>query len=386
MCGDYCNLAGTIFVKGGLEWSDDLLYSFTDEYKDITKKLVREMTNIFDQVYFGSAFEFATVEAYSRRDKLVLVDVYVQFSDIIFNITTKDVKESFEERLKAEEGKKMMGMFEIDMVWTYFMVVDTTIPLASMTSDIQGVLLPDWALLVAVVGVISTFIVAFLGVIIGLSRYRHNQVLKKRVLNPKTLQQFKGQKHFDEVHVDAITAYANDKRDMWTLQKVNQDKRSKSSLVKKFGYSDSGRGSNSTTGSYSYFPSQSRKSVGKGGKGFYEKFPSVGKRSKPQANPNDSNAELLGGLDNTGFDSSGEIIENKVPADQDTSYENEEEDYEVRLTGNSNAVYMSKNLVDDESRNVSRANLLHSLGEQGMDFGDSDSSLDAVSDGPSEKF
>ena len=124
-----------------------------------------------------------------------------------------------------------------------------------------------------------------------------------------------------------MTAYAQDKRDMWTLQKVNQEKRrSKTSLGKKLGYADSGRGSSSTRGSEKYLPTQF-------GKGFYERFPSLGKGSSSGNNPNDSNAELLEGFDNSGFNSSGEIL------DRDTSYENEEDDYEVRLSARGKAEY-----------------------------------------------
>merc|ERR1719318_1952643 len=53
VCGDFCNLAGTIFIKSGLEWSEELLYPSTEEYKDATKKVVREMTSVFGNVYFG---------------------------------------------------------------------------------------------------------------------------------------------------------------------------------------------------------------------------------------------------------------------------------------------------------------------------------------------
>ena len=143
-------------------------------------------------------------------------------------------------------------------------------------------------------------------------------------------------------------------------------------------YADSGRGSSSTRGS--------GKPFGNGGKGtFYERFPSLGKGSSSANNPNDSNAELLEGFDNSGFNSSGEILDREV-ADRDTSYENEDDDYEGRLSARGNAEYRRSDDVNTEQRNISRANLLHSLGEQGMTFGDSDSSLDAVSDGPSERL
>lgn len=296
---------------------------------------------------------------------------YIQFSGIVFNVTTTDVKESLEELLVVKDDMLMMGKFEIDLNSTYFLVVDTSIPIETITFDEYKAQVPDWAWLVIVGGIVSTLIIGFFGVIMGVQRFRHSQIVNKKVLNPKTLQAFRG-RHFDTVQVDHGTAYANDKRDMWTLQKVQQAeaKKTKTSQNRKSSYADSGRGSGMSGVS----------SFGKGRNVFSERFPSLGKGSTTKHN--DSNAELLGAFDNTGFDESGEVLENEV-TDRDTSYENEEEENEGRVSSNTGE---SRNGFARVSGNVSRANLLQNLEEEGMTYDASDSSLDSVSDGPSERF
>merc|ERR1719233_2699766 len=320
VCGIFCNLAGTLYIRSGLQWIDELAFSFTEGYKKETKHIVREVSRIFDHVYFGNSFEFAAVEAYSRRDGMVLVDIYVQFSDIIFQITTKDVKEAFVDRLVQDDNKNMMGVYEMDITWTYFSVIDTTVPEASITgtNDAMGIFLPEWSLLAIVVGAISLFVIGFLGVIVCVNRHRNNQLLKKHVLNPRTLELFKSKRHFYTVAVDDATAYANDKRDMWTLQKANQHKRSKTSLSTRASYVDSGHGSGS--GIYSFIPAHIRESFGKSGRKLYEKFPHNRIRSSSVRNHNESGAGLLGGFDNTRLNSSGVVPENIV----DTSFGEEQ--------------------------------------------------------------
>eukprot|EP00092_Neocalanus_flemingeri_P041705 GFUD01045424.1.p1 GENE.GFUD01045424.1~~GFUD01045424.1.p1 ORF type:complete len:925 (-),score=213.08 GFUD01045424.1:155-2629(-) len=382
VCGEFCSLAGTIVIKSGLDWSEELLNTFTDVYKDVSDEVVREMSKVFEHVYYGSAFEFASIDAYSKEEENVLVDFYLQFSGIVFKITTKDVKESFEELLEVHDNKLMMGKYEIDLNSSYFLVVDSSVPMETITYERYGVILPDWAWLVVVGGIFSTLIIGVLGVLMGIQKYRDNQIVRTRVLNPKTLKAFKGQQHFDTVEVDNVVAYANDKRDMWTLQKVHQAEAKKSKIKSYYADShSSGRGSVMSGTSKNF--SSKVSSFGKSGKLFTDRFPSLGKgSSKASANPNESNAELLGGLDSTDFDESREILEKDI-ADRSTSYENDKEDYEGGV--GSNYMFEDRDNFGD-CGNFSRTNLLESLGDEGMPFDDSESSLDAVSDGPSERF
>ena len=145
----------------------------------------------------------------------------MQFSgSIINNIATDGLKSSFENNLEEENDKLKFGRFLIDIDASNFHVADTSVPVDMFISEAPDTVLPDWAWLVIVGGLISTFIIVFFGVVMGVQKYRQNQVVKRRVLNPRTLNAFKGQMHFDTVAVDHATAYASDRRDMWTVQKA----------------------------------------------------------------------------------------------------------------------------------------------------------------------
>jgi len=302
VCGTFCSLAGTIVIEAGLEWSEELLHSFTEMYKDATSEIVGEMSKVFENAFYGRAFEFISVEAYSEHEENVLVDFYAQFSGQVFNNkTTTDLKNTLEENLIVENDKLKMGKFVIDLNATSFVVVDTTIPLEMIGLEIADEILPDWAWLVVVGGMISTFIIAFFGVIMGVQKYKHNQVVKTKVLNPKTLDAFRGQMHFATVSVGHGTAYANDKRDMWTLQKAQQAELDKANR-----------------------------------KNFYRSIVSQ----------NDSNAELLGGFDDTAHDESGGVLDN----------ETEEGEHEAKVPG-------SEVFSRNSNLRVSRGDLLDRLGE-----------------------
>jgi len=134
-----------------------------------------------------------------------------------------------------EEKLKLWSTKEIDFNSTHYKVEDlyvnsthTIVKVTVMTrvgyveKVVVPTYLPDWAWLMVIVGGISSLIFVSIGVIMGVQNYRRDQVLQSKVLNPKTLQQFRGQKHFAEVEVDNFVAYTSDKRDMWTIQKTLQ--------------------------------------------------------------------------------------------------------------------------------------------------------------------
>ena len=64
--------------KSGIAWSEEFLHPFTDSYEKLSKQIVNKLTSIFDDVYFGGAFEFAKVEAFSQQNGIVMVDFYLQ--------------------------------------------------------------------------------------------------------------------------------------------------------------------------------------------------------------------------------------------------------------------------------------------------------------------
>jgi len=51
---------------------------------------------------------------------------------------------------------------------------------------------------------------------------QHSRVVARNLLNPQTLKAFKKEHHFETMEVDSQTAYQQDKRDIWTLNRMLQ--------------------------------------------------------------------------------------------------------------------------------------------------------------------
>jgi len=238
MCRAFCNLAGRIVIKSGLFWTQELLHGFTEVYKDVTEVVVTTLSEIFEKVY-GNAFEFVTVEAYSQEDENIVVHFYVQFNGhTINNISTAALKATLEEELCKDGDDYKIEEFVIDMDDSYFQVVDTSSPTEiSRLGERPGVyILPDWAWVALLGGTVSLIIIAMFGGVACVQVYRRNQVLKRRVLNPKTLETFRGENHFARENVRSV-----DRRDMWALQRAHQAElcRSKPELARLDSHDDS---------------------------------------------------------------------------------------------------------------------------------------------------
>ena len=187
----------------GLDWREELLHDFTDEFRENKKNLERLMTEKFSQVYFGNALEFCSVDAFSRLDDAVVAEFYLQFSGIVFNVTSADVTRSWVELLDVEDGEYKLGRYVVDVNTTRFQVVDTEIlnDAENLVFAKYGVELPDWAWLVVMAGIVSTFIVALLGVVFGVQKYRLSRRVNKRVLNAKTLEALRNNNSFDMLEI-----------------------------------------------------------------------------------------------------------------------------------------------------------------------------------------
>ena len=203
ICGQFCGLSGSLRILSGLDWREELLHDFTDEFRENKKNLERLMTEKFSQVYFGNALEFCSVDAFSRLDDAVVAEFYLQFSGIVFNVTSADVTRSWVELLDVEDGQYKLGRYVVDVNTTRFQVVDTEIlnDAENLVFAKYGVELPDWAWLVVMAGIVSTFIVALLGVVFGVQKYRLSRRVNKRVLNAKTLEALRNNNSFDMLEI-----------------------------------------------------------------------------------------------------------------------------------------------------------------------------------------
>jgi len=364
-------LYANIFISSGLDWTEELRYQSTDTFRRHKKQVDQECSSVFRQVYFGSAFEFCSVEAFSQPSSGpgVVVDVNLQFSGIIFNVTSKDMHQSFVEYLKNVDGHSMMGDYEVNTNACYFLVVDTEIinEADNLVFTKYGVELPDWAWLVIIGGVISVLLIGCLWISISVSRTRHNAAVMRRVIHAKSLGDLRrrSSRVFDKVETDASIVYEKDKRDMWTLQRaLAQESKEKHAMILS-SKSDSGRGS-----------------WGSGPFRVFDRFPSLRgaalpRRPKPHyqnqapldlgISVNDSHAGLLGGMDNTGFNSTGfdNIGFEEGDVDFDTSYENDDTDNRDDLLDDP-IDDREDILVNNEEANpnISRDFLLKSFGEE----------------------
>ena len=221
VCGQFCGLTGALRILSGLDWREELLHDFTEEFRENKRNLERLMTEKFSQVYFGNALEFCSVDAFSRLGDTVVAEFYLQFSGIVFNVTSADVNSSWVDLLDVEDGQVKLGKFVIDVNNSHFQVVDTEIlnEADNLVFAKYGVELPDWAWLVCrtqslrrinliflhlqvvMAGIVSTFIVALLGVVFGVQKYRMGKKVKKRVLNAKTLEALRNNNSFDMIEL-----------------------------------------------------------------------------------------------------------------------------------------------------------------------------------------
>lgn len=353
-CGQFCSLTGGLHILAGLTWQEELLHDFTVEFQENKRSLERLMTENFQQVYFGSAFEFCSVDAFSRLGDAVIAEFYLQFSGIVFNVTSADLTRSWIDLLDVEDGNHKLGDYVIDVDASYFRVVDTEVlnDADNLVFAKYGVELPDWAWLVVMAGTVCTFIMALLGILFGLQKMKLKRKIKMRVLNAKTLEALKNNNSFDMMDLDHGSSYEKDKRDMWTLQRAIQNESRKTKLLR-VSSQDSGRGSGSSSGG----PFN----------GVFQRFPSLrGRQATAGVSVNDSHAGLLNSYDNTGFQDDTDI---------DTSYENSDSDSQDRRHG---AELSRQKILGEFEVEVEVGQ------EGGRDLGSGSES--GVSDGPSERL
>lgn len=358
-CGQFCSLSGGLHILAGLTWQEELLHDFTDEFQENKRSLERLMSENFQQVYFGSAFEFCSVDAFSRLGEAVVAEFYLQFSGIVFNVSSADLTRAWVEHLDLEDGNHKLGSYVIDVEASYFKVVDTEVlnDADNLVFAKYGVELPDWAWLVVMAGVVCTFIMALLGILFGIQKMRLKRKIKMRVLNAKTLEALKNNNSFDMMDLDHGNSYEKDKRDMWTLQRAIQNESRKAKLIR-VSSQDSGRGSGS--------------SYGGAFNGVFQRFPSLRGRQTTTTgvSVNDSQAGLLNSYDNTGF---------QDDTDLDTSYENSDSDSQDRR----HRAELSRQKILEEFELQVEADV-EVEEEVGRDIGSDSES--GVSDGPSERL
>ena len=137
VCRTECSLAATIRIIDGVEWSPELLTHHTDEYKNLAAELELELNEVYSNApSLKQWFKKVRIDSFSKGS--VLVDYYVELSDIPKDINTLEIKSLFHdaltpapeksESLNDEEGSPQpivkeafkLGNFLVDPVSTDF--------------------------------------------------------------------------------------------------------------------------------------------------------------------------------------------------------------------------------------------------------------------------
>lgn len=98
VCRSECSLAATIRIIDGVEWSPELLTHYTDEYKNLAAELEIELNEVYSNApSLKQWFKKVRIDSFSKGS--VLVDYFVELSDLPKDINTLEIKSMFHEAL-----------------------------------------------------------------------------------------------------------------------------------------------------------------------------------------------------------------------------------------------------------------------------------------------
>uniref|UniRef100_A0A8D8VGA9 SEA domain-containing protein n=1 Tax=Cacopsylla melanoneura TaxID=428564 RepID=A0A8D8VGA9_9HEMI len=187
-CTTDCELAATIKLVGGAKWVPELYDHNTKEWKTLANEVEEQL----DAVYSGSAslnrwYKKIRIDAFSPGS--VLVDYFVELSELGRTVSTADMKRLFHESLlqstvnsealtaqasaqQADYSKLKLGTFDVDPKFTDFVVLQKPqVPVVGMAE--QDTLLPQWAIAVIVIGLASLLFVLIFGITVLVSRHKN---------------------------------------------------------------------------------------------------------------------------------------------------------------------------------------------------------------------
>lgn len=104
VCRQECSLAATIRIIDGVEWSPELLTHHTDEYKNLAAELELELNEVYNNApSLKQWFKKVRIDSFSKGS--VLVDYFVELTDIPKDINTIEIKKLFHAALTPASPK-----------------------------------------------------------------------------------------------------------------------------------------------------------------------------------------------------------------------------------------------------------------------------------------
>lgn len=98
VCQLECDLAGTIRIVDGVKWRPELLDHNTDEWKNLAKNVKQELNEVFIKSdKLRRWYKTMRIDSFSQGS--VLVDYFVELTDIPEEVNTLQVRQLFHETL-----------------------------------------------------------------------------------------------------------------------------------------------------------------------------------------------------------------------------------------------------------------------------------------------
>lgn len=219
LCHSECDLAGTIRIVDGVNWVPELLDHNTAEWKQLAKDVEAQLNEVYSKAQnLSKWYKKVRIDSFSKGS--VLVDYFVELTDLTRDLNTLEIKKLFHEALTPapvpttttaepstdvdeEDGEDrpskqtkesiqsavprvkevfLLGKFKVDPVSTDFTVIPKQI-LPTVTAEEEDLFLPQWAIAVIVIGLASLLFVILFGVTVLINRQK---AAKKKAPTPLT--------------------------------------------------------------------------------------------------------------------------------------------------------------------------------------------------------
>ncbi|XP_052839542.1 mucin-5AC [Drosophila gunungcola] len=196
-CTADCDLAATIKIIDGVAWKPELLDHNTLEWKNLAHELEAQLNDVYSGApQLNKWYKKVRIDSFSKGS--VLVDYYVELANITEDVDTLEIRQLFHDALTkpatpvlpdkdAQENETdsvsgpqeeqlvtasyQMGKYIIDPVATDFSVIAKNVHSNVEVAE-EDLLIPQWAIVVIVIGVGSLVFVVIFGVTVLLNRQK----------------------------------------------------------------------------------------------------------------------------------------------------------------------------------------------------------------------
>ncbi|XP_076764133.1 uncharacterized protein LOC143431350 [Xylocopa sonorina] len=183
VCEQECEVAGTIKIIGNATWVPELLDRNTQEWQKFANEIEQEMNFVFSKsAVLAKWYKKIRIDSFSQGS--ILVDYFVELTDMEQKVNTQELKVIFHDSLRTyntnrwnetrTKGSIKLGSFTIDPKYTDFVVI----PKADIPQHIEkdDRLVPQWAIAVIVIGVGGLVFIIIFGVSVLINRHNASKL------------------------------------------------------------------------------------------------------------------------------------------------------------------------------------------------------------------